>query len=60
MFERNGVLDGRDRAVFSESGTDRCLEGLPMFERNGVLDGRDRTVFSESGTDRCLEGAPHV
>ena len=30
MFERNGVLDvGRDRTVFSESGTDRCLEGAP-------------------------------
>ena len=26
---RNGVLDGRDRTVFSESGTDRCLEGAP-------------------------------
>ena len=29
MFERNGVLDGRDRTVFTESGTDRCLEGAP-------------------------------
>ena len=29
MFERNGVLDGRDRTVFSESGTDRCLKGAP-------------------------------
>ena len=29
MFERNGALDRRDRTVFSESGTDRCLEGAP-------------------------------
>ena len=30
MFERNGVLDvRRDGTVFSESGTDRCLEGAP-------------------------------
>ena len=29
MSERNGALDGRDRAVFTESGTDRCLEGAP-------------------------------
>ena len=29
-FERYGVLDvGRDRTVFSESGTDTCLEGAP-------------------------------
>ena len=58
-FERNGALDRRDRAVFSESGTDRCLVGAPHVRVNPAGQHTNPCLRCSSWAYMCYVNSKH-